>query len=409
MASRVLTARGWPKIESSATTVPRQSVVLLRAASFFVVCCRRSVLSDPFGTASTVLASRPQVRRDYPLSLSILSQGQSLGAGTSSPCGTSGPPRLQGSAFTTFDAHWFRPPMGSSGKRGQLPTSVVPNQQTHPRTGRLYGTYYTLNAIPHPSLSTASKHLERSRLSRLAGSRVQFPACSLSPLDTSAWRTFTAASCLPVLVSLEDPLANTLTLIGVRANTLVHLTRSAAQGRLVNSQLAHRLALIPLVTGSESWRRDILPVRHLGSSMTPRFSLLDHRCSLVSPSHGLVREAGTAPDQCASKHLERSRLSRLAGRDILPHSIHARPRDTTCHGVRVLAQGHPPRAAPRVLHDSKVQPLPPSMLTGFALPWARQGSGDSSRPVWCLTSRPIPGQDGCTARTTPLMLSRIPL
>ncbi|KAK8502557.1 hypothetical protein V6N12_016232 [Hibiscus sabdariffa] len=60
MASRALTARGWPKIESSATTVPRQSVVLLRAASFFVVCCRRSVLSDPFGTASTVLASRPQ-------------------------------------------------------------------------------------------------------------------------------------------------------------------------------------------------------------------------------------------------------------------------------------------------------------------------------------------------------------
>ncbi|KAK8539985.1 hypothetical protein V6N13_056052 [Hibiscus sabdariffa] len=155
--------------------------------------------------------------------------------------------------------------MGSSGKRGQLPTSVVPNQQTHPRTGRLYGTCYTLNAIPHPSLSTASKHLERSRLSRLAGSRVQFPACSLSPLDTSAWRTFTAASCLPVLVSLEDPLANTLSLIGVRANTLVHLTRSAAQGCLVNSQLAHRLALIPLVTGSESWRRDILPVRHLGS------------------------------------------------------------------------------------------------------------------------------------------------
>ncbi|KAK8524043.1 hypothetical protein V6N13_103556 [Hibiscus sabdariffa] len=47
----------------------------------------------------------------------------------------------------------------------------------------------------------------------------------------------------------------------------------------------------------------------------------------------------------------------------------------------VLAQGHPPRAAPRVLHDSKVQPLPPSMLTGFALPWARQGSGDSSRPA----------------------------
>ncbi|KAL4271999.1 hypothetical protein GQ457_13G012550 [Hibiscus cannabinus] len=59
--------------------------------------------------------------------------------------------------------------MGSSGKRGQLPTSVVPNQQTHPSTGRLFGTYYTLNAIPHPSLSTTSKHLERSRLSRLAG------------------------------------------------------------------------------------------------------------------------------------------------------------------------------------------------------------------------------------------------
>ncbi|KAK8671317.1 hypothetical protein V6N13_037913 [Hibiscus sabdariffa] len=28
--------------------------------------------------------------------------------------------------------------------------------------------------------------------------------------------------------------------------------------------------LKPSVTGSESWRRDILPVRHLGSSMTPR-------------------------------------------------------------------------------------------------------------------------------------------
>ncbi|KAK8656106.1 hypothetical protein V6N13_108665 [Hibiscus sabdariffa] len=38
-----------------------------------------------------------------------------------------------------------------------------------------------------------------------------------------------------------------------------------------------------------------------------------------------------------------------------------------CHGVRVLAQGHPPRAAPRVLHDSKVQPLPPSMLTAKRL------------------------------------------
>ncbi|KAK8999979.1 hypothetical protein V6N11_082117 [Hibiscus sabdariffa] len=63
MASRALTARGWPKIESSATTVPRRSVVLLRAASFLVVCYRRSVLSDPFGTASTVLASRPQPNR----------------------------------------------------------------------------------------------------------------------------------------------------------------------------------------------------------------------------------------------------------------------------------------------------------------------------------------------------------
>ncbi|KAK8973030.1 hypothetical protein V6N11_047033 [Hibiscus sabdariffa] len=75
MASRALTARGWPKIESSVTTVPRQSVVLLRAASFFVVCCRRSALSDPSGTASMVLASRPQVRRDYPLSLSISISG----------------------------------------------------------------------------------------------------------------------------------------------------------------------------------------------------------------------------------------------------------------------------------------------------------------------------------------------
>ncbi|KAK8974569.1 hypothetical protein V6N11_028514 [Hibiscus sabdariffa] len=177
------------------------------------------------------LPTRPRLFLEDPLA-NTLSLIGSLGAGTSSPCGTSGPPRLQGSAFTTFDAHWFRPPMGSSGKRGQLPTSVVPNQQTHPRTGRLYGTYYTLNAIPHPSLSTASKHLERSRLSRLAG---------------------------------RDP----------------------------------------------------------------------------------------------------------------------------CHGVRVLAQGHPPRAAPRVLHDSKVQPLPPSMLTGFALPWARQGSGDSSRPVCQQASRAV--------------------
>ena len=68
-------ARGWPKIESSATTVPRRSVVTLRAASFVVARYRRPRLSDPSCTANTVLASRPQVRRDYPLSLSISISG----------------------------------------------------------------------------------------------------------------------------------------------------------------------------------------------------------------------------------------------------------------------------------------------------------------------------------------------
>ncbi|GMJ15795.1 hypothetical protein HRI_005248700 [Hibiscus trionum] len=75
MASRAHTARGWPKIESSATTVPRRSVVMLRAASFLVARSRRSGLSDPFCAASTALASRPQVRRDYPLNLSISISG----------------------------------------------------------------------------------------------------------------------------------------------------------------------------------------------------------------------------------------------------------------------------------------------------------------------------------------------
>ena len=50
--------------------------------------------------------------------------------------------------------------MGSSGKRGQLPTSVVRDQHAHPKIGRLLGTYYTLNAIPLPRV----KHNQKASL-----------------------------------------------------------------------------------------------------------------------------------------------------------------------------------------------------------------------------------------------------
>ena len=75
LASRALTASGWPKFESSTTSSSRRSVVMLQATSFGVVRVRRSRPLNPFGIARTVLASRPQVRRDYPLSLSISISG----------------------------------------------------------------------------------------------------------------------------------------------------------------------------------------------------------------------------------------------------------------------------------------------------------------------------------------------
>ncbi|KAL9690108.1 hypothetical protein QQ045_010502 [Rhodiola kirilowii] len=36
-----------------------------------------------------------------------------------------GLPHSRGSALSVSDAHWFRPPMGSSGEREQLPTSMA--------------------------------------------------------------------------------------------------------------------------------------------------------------------------------------------------------------------------------------------------------------------------------------------
>ncbi|KAK8590324.1 hypothetical protein V6N13_057217 [Hibiscus sabdariffa] len=117
--------------------------------------------------------------------------------------------------------------MGSSGKRGQLPTSVVPNQQTHPRKGRLFGTYYTLNAIPHPSLSTTNKHLARSRLSRRAACSPSIQIRVLGDLLLRLPAYPSSSQSLSRGPTCEHPLS-----FGVRANTLIHLTRFVAQGAL---------------------------------------------------------------------------------------------------------------------------------------------------------------------------------
>ncbi|KAL4296493.1 hypothetical protein GQ457_12G018740 [Hibiscus cannabinus] len=142
--------------------------------------------------------------------------------------------------------------------------------------------------------------------------------------------------------------------------------------------------------------------------MTPRFSLLDLRCSLVSPSHGLVREAGTAPDQCGASPTDPSE-DRAAVRHILCAIpcllvlssgyeclanfccgfLPTRPRlnlfledplANTLSLIRSLGAGTSSPCGTSGPPDSKVQPSRPPMLTSFALPWAHQGSGDSSRP-----------------------------
>ena len=75
LASRALPARGWPKHESQASRAPRRSVVYAHARRESRAPDAPRDASRPCCVPPRTLASRPQVRRDYPLSLSISISG----------------------------------------------------------------------------------------------------------------------------------------------------------------------------------------------------------------------------------------------------------------------------------------------------------------------------------------------
>ena len=76
LASRALRARGWPKFESfgdrAATIGGENKPLELQSRTRASVRGTRGPLCTPL---RAMLASRPQVRRDYPLSLSISISG----------------------------------------------------------------------------------------------------------------------------------------------------------------------------------------------------------------------------------------------------------------------------------------------------------------------------------------------
>ena len=114
-------------------------------------------------------------------------------------------------------------------------------------------------------------------------------------------------------------------------------------GRLVNPTASTQPRSDTTCHGVRVLAQGLLPVRHLGTLACPRISLNDLRCLLVSPSHGLIREAGTAPDQCGARSARPSQMGRLLG---TYYTLNAIPLPSFTHHQKAS------RSVPRS-HDSR--------------------------------------------------------